>query len=75
MKRLINWKFCGLRRFVITLLAFLLLMLQLPAAAIAAPAEIEIVPAVTAEAAVVMNLDTGEVLYGKKNMSADRLPV
>ena len=46
--------------------AFLLLMLQLPAAAIAAPAEIEIVPAVTAEAAVVMNLDTGEVLYGKK---------
>lgn len=66
MKRLINWKFCGLRRFVITLLAFLLLMLQLPAAAIAAPAETEIVPAVTAEAAVVMNLDTGEVLYGKK---------
>lgn len=66
MKRLIDRKFCGLQRYVVVLLVFLLLMLQFSAAAIAAPAEIEVVPAVTAEAAVVMNLDTGEVLYGKK---------
>ena len=31
----------------------------------AAPAAVDVVPAVTAEAAVIMDMDTGEVLYGK----------
>ncbi len=41
------------------------LVLGYPSAAIAENRPVEVVPAVTAEAAVVMDLDTGEVLYGK----------
>ncbi|MGM9524756.1 MAG: D-alanyl-D-alanine carboxypeptidase, partial [Peptococcaceae bacterium] len=33
--------------------------------AMATPAQADVVPAITAEAAVVMDLDSGEVLYGK----------
>lgn len=49
-------------RFTVTVFLAVFLF---PAAAMAESADVEIVPAVTAEAAVVMNLDTGEVLYGK----------
>ena len=49
-------------RFVL-IAAFLLLLA--PFQAMAAAADIDIVPAVTAEAAVVMDLDSGEILYGK----------
>ena len=44
---------------------FWCIMLLFPASAHADVQQTEIVPAVTAEAAVVMDLDTGEVLYGK----------
>ena len=37
-----------------------------PSLCLAAPAKVEVVPAVTAEAAVVMDMDTGEGLYGKQ---------
>ena len=46
-------------------LAAVLLILSVPSAAMAEPTDVEVVPAVTAEAAVVMNMDTGEVLYSK----------
>ncbi len=52
-------------RWLRVLLTVLWLFLLLPAAAVAQTADVEIVPAVTAEAAVVMNLNTGEVIYGK----------
>lgn len=44
---------------------FWCIMLLFPASARAEVQQTEIVPAVTAESAVVMDLDTGEVLYGK----------
>lgn len=43
----------------------LCILLLCPSLCMAAPAKAGVVPAVTAEAAVVMDMDTGEVLYGK----------
>ena len=47
------------------LTGIILFLLLFPGCAEAAEKQIEYVPDITAQAAVVMNLDTGEVLYGK----------
>ena len=49
----------SMKRCRMVILCFLFFMMA------AVPAQAEVVPAITAEAAVMMDLDTGEVLYGK----------